>query len=72
MRRTPHNMSAMIDKLSDPAVLFAFIHGYNVRDSGHYALSPGPMTKEETAMPGLKDAKEAIEARMASYKMTCP
>jgi len=108
MRRGLHKMPAMIDKLSDPIVLFAlvlaFILGFMLRGSGRSALSPSPMTKEEVAEAvgrvtvsrwieidaeidarrkiaaikllrqstglGLKESKEAIEARMVSRGMT--
>jgi hypothetical protein len=98
----------MIDKLSDPTVLFAlilaFFLGFMFRGSGRGSLSPTPMTTDEVAeavgrVPlsrwmeidaeidskrklaaikrlrqttglGLKDSKEAVEARMASRGMT--
>lgn len=101
-------MPAMIDTLSDPAVLFAlvlaFVLGFMIRGSGRRTLLQDQMTKEEVAEAvgrvtvshwmdidaeidarrkiaaikllrettglGLKDSKEAIEARMASRGMT--
>ncbi|WP_335612757.1 ribosomal protein L7/L12 [Hyphomonas oceanitis] len=99
---------AMIDKLSDPVILFAlvlaFVLGFLVRGNGRSSLSPAPMNQEEidAAMKrvtvsrwmdidaeiaagrklaaikmlrestglGLKNSKEAVEARMASRGMT--
>ncbi|MEH6808670.1 MAG: ribosomal protein L7/L12 [Hyphomonas oceanitis] len=98
----------MIDKLSDPVILFAlvlaFVLGFLVRGNGRSSLSPAPMNQEEidAAMKrvtvsrwmdidaeiaagrklaaikmlrestglGLKNSKEAVEARMASRGMT--
>ena len=98
----------MIDKLSDPVILFAlvfaFVLGFLVRGNGRGTVSPAPMSREEvdTAVKqvtisrwmdidaeiaagrklaaikllrdatglGLKNSKEAIEARMAARGMT--
>jgi hypothetical protein len=92
---------AMIDKLSDPVILFAlvlaFVLGFMMRGSGRGSLSPAPMNRDEIDAAfkrvtisrwmdidaeiaagrklaaikllreatglGLKDSKEAIEAR---------
>lgn len=100
-------MTAMIEKLSDPTVLFAlafaFYLGFRVRGWGHNSPSPSPMTQQDMAGAvesvtvsrwmeigaeidarrkisaikllrtatglGLKDSKEAIEARMAERGM---
>lgn len=100
-------MPAMIEKLSDPTVLFAiaiaFYLGFTVRGWGRSSLSPTPPTQEDVAEAlervtvsrwmeidaeidarrkiaaikllrtatglGLKDSKEAIEARMAERGM---
>ncbi|WP_340693253.1 ribosomal protein L7/L12 [Hyphomonas sp.] len=97
----------MIEKLSDPTVLFAlviaFYVGFTVRGWGRKSHSPTPMTQEDVAGAldsvtvsrwmdidaeidarrklaaikllrtatglGLKDSKEAIEARMAARGM---
>lgn len=99
---------AMIDKLSDPVILFAlvlaFVLGFMARGNGRSSLSPAPMNQEEidAAMKrvtvsrwmdidaeiaagrklaaikllreatglGLKDSKEAVEARMTERRMT--
>ncbi|MBU2604633.1 MAG: ribosomal protein L7/L12 [Alphaproteobacteria bacterium] len=97
----------MIEKLSDPTVLFAlviaFYLGFTVRGRGRNSLSPKPMAQEDAAGAlesvtvsrwmeidaeidarrktsvikllrtatglGLKDSKEAVEARMAARGM---
>jgi hypothetical protein len=97
----------MIEKLSDPTVLFAlviaFYLGFTVRGRGRNFLTPTPMAQEDPAGAlesvtvsrwmeidaeidarrkiaaikllrtasglGLKDSKEAVEARMAARGM---
>ena len=98
----------MIDKLSDPVILFAlilaFVLGFMARGNGRSSLSPAPMNREAIAAAlkrvtvsrwmeidaeidarrklaaikllreatglGLKDSKEAVEARMTERRMT--
>lgn len=98
----------MIDKLSDPVILFAlvlaFVLGFMMRGSSRGSLSTTPMNRDEIDAAlkrvtisrwmdidaeiaagrklaaikllreatglGLKDSKEAVEARMAERRMT--